>query len=65
MMSPPPIGLRQPGMNRFGGSNTSPAAPTMTSAANDADATRWYESGPFWVMIFLVSGYILVYRTLR
>lgn len=65
MMQPPPIGLKSPGLNRFGGTSTSPAAPSSTSAANQADSTRWYESGPFWVMIFLFSGYILVYRTLR
>ena len=66
MMQPSPVGLRQPGINRFGGrSSGSPAAPTMTSTANQADATPWYESGPFWVVVFLFSGYILVYRTLR
>ena len=65
MMQPPPVGLRSPGINRFGGTTSGAAGPIMTSTANQADATRWYESGPFWVLIFLVAGYILVYRTIR
>jgi hypothetical protein len=25
----------------------------------------WYASGPFWVLVFLVVGYLLVFQTLK
>jgi len=33
-----------------------------TEAAGEAP---WYASGPFWVVVFLVVGYVLVFQTLK
>lgn len=67
MMSPRPIGLSMPSLNRFGGYGAGATASTnsASAAAQDAEATKWYESGPFWTIVFLFVGYILVYRTIR
>jgi hypothetical protein len=66
-MSPRPIGLAMPQLNRFGGYSPGATAATTPAvqAANEAENVRWYESGPFWTIMFLIVGYILVYRTLR
>lgn len=54
------------GVGRFGGPpNTSAPAGNNTVSSRDVDDVRWYESGPFWVLVFLVVGYILVFQTLK
>jgi hypothetical protein len=55
------------GMNQFGASgppNRSAPSPgsRITSSPDD---TPWWESGPLWVLIFLVVGYVLVFQTLK
>lgn len=55
------FGTMVPNYNAPGGGN--PVALGVQSG--DAAAISWYESGPFWMILFLVAGYILVYRTIR
>lgn len=64
---PRPVGLSSPApMNRFGGYGaTGPANGAVSQAAQEAEDTKWYESGVFWTVVFLFVGYILVYRTIR
>lgn len=55
------------GINRFGVSG--PVNATAPSGANGVsnapgDVKVW-ESGPFWVLVFLGVGYIMVFKTLR
>jgi hypothetical protein len=61
-----PVGISN-GMNRFGvtgpPNRTAPAGQNAISSS--PDDTPWYESGPFWVLVFLVVGYVLVFQTLR
>lgn len=52
------FGVRPPNATAPGGSNI--ASPV--SAGVDV---AWYASGPFWVLIFLALGYILVFQTLK
>lgn len=54
------------GMNRYG--VTGPAnrgMPAGNNAVSDPDSKQWYESGPFWTLVFLLVGYMLVFQTLR
>jgi hypothetical protein len=54
------------GIGRFG--VTGPANAVVPAGANrvtNSQDTKWYESGPFWVLVFLVVGYILVFQTLK
>jgi hypothetical protein len=54
------------GIGRFGVS--SPAnlvAPAGQNRVSNSQEVPWYESGPFWTLVFLVVGYILVFQTLR
>jgi hypothetical protein len=37
----------------------------MASPTQAGVDVPWYESGPFWVLVFLVMGYILVFQTLK
>jgi hypothetical protein len=54
------------GVGRFGGAPNSLApAGKNTVTSRDAEGVRWYESGPFYVIVFLTLGYILVFQTLR
>lgn len=53
-------------MGRFGVA----APPNATAPAGGnpvtSDVVRpWYSTGPFMVLVFLVVGYILVFRTLK
>ena len=55
------------GISRFGvaGPVNSTAPAGANRVNNDPGDTKWYESGPFWVLVFLVVGYILVFQTLK
>ena len=53
------------GINRFG--VVGPAnsvAPAGGNRVTSSTETPWYASGPFWVLVFLVVGYVLVFQTL-
>lgn len=61
-MSSPPVGIGTPG--RFGGFNN--AKPSGANPVNNSDVdVPWYASGPAWVIVFLIAGYILVFQTLK
>lgn len=44
---------------------TAPGGSAMASPVQAGVDVAWYESGPFWVIVFLVVGYILVFQTLK
>ena len=52
------FGVTPPNAYRPGGSN--PQSPSDAGAE-----APWYASGPTWVIVFLVVGYILVVQTLK
>jgi hypothetical protein len=56
------------GIGRFGVSgppNRSAPAGGNPVTSNNTGVTKWYESGPLWVLIFLVVGWVLVYQTVK
>jgi hypothetical protein len=60
-----PIGMAS-GIGRFGVSGpANSAAPAGQNRVTSSQETPWYASGPFWVLVFLVVGYILVFQTLK
>jgi hypothetical protein len=63
---PGPVGIMQPG--RFGGMTPNATMPRGSNPTNTVDAgvdVPWYASGPVWVLVFLVVGYVLVFQTLK
>lgn len=63
------VGISQAsmGVGRFGvtppnATQPSGSRPQSSEAAGDVP---WYASGPVWVLIFLIVGYILVFQTLK
>lgn len=64
------IGIPQTstGVGRFGVSppnGTRPAGGNPQSPSDAGVDVPWYASGPVWVLVFLVVGYILVVQTLK
>jgi len=64
------IGVRQSsmGVGRFGVTPPNGIAPGGYNLQSPTEAgveTPWYASGPVWVLVFLVVGYILVFQTLK
>lgn len=55
------------GIGRFGvsGPPNRSAPAGANPVTNDAGSTKWWESGPLWVLIFLIVGWILVYQTVK
>jgi len=55
------------GISRFGvaGPVNSSAPGGSNRVSNSPGDVKFYESGPFWVIVFLVVGYVLVFQTLR
>jgi hypothetical protein len=54
------------GIGRFGVSGPgNQLAPAGNGQARDPSQIPWYSSGPFWTMVFLIVGYVLVFQTLR
>jgi hypothetical protein len=53
------------GVGRFGVTPPNAVAPSGSNDVTGDPEPRWYESGPLWVLIFLVVGYILVFQTLK
>lgn len=63
-----PIGIPQTSMGyagRFGAGNAVAPSGANPQSASAAGETPWYAGGPFWVLVFLVVGYILVFQTLK
>jgi hypothetical protein len=65
-----PIGIPQTstGVGRFGVHPPNAISPRGSNPASPQDAgveVPWYQSGPVWVILFLVAGYILVFQTLK
>lgn len=64
-----PIGIPQSsmGIGRFGVIPPNASAPRGNNPqSSEAAGDRpWYASGPTWVVVFLVVGYILVFQTLK
>jgi len=59
------VGISQ-GLTRFGGFGPPNRNPGQTvSPVSDATSTPWWQSGPVWVMVFLIVGYVLVFQTLK
>lgn len=59
------IGIAQP-MGRLGVSGPpNRSMPAPGGSARAPEDVPWYESGPFWVLVALVLGYILVFQTLK
>lgn len=44
---------------------TAPGGSNPQSATGSGVERPWYASGPFWVLVFLVVGYVLVFQTLK
>jgi hypothetical protein len=65
----PPGGFPQRAMKggRLGGRPPNATAPSGSNpqSAQAAGERTWYASGPFWVIVFLVAGYVLVFQTLK
>lgn len=61
----PAIGITQPGRMGYASGPPNRSAPSVGGSARSPDDVAWYESGPFWVLVFLVVGYILVFQTLK
>lgn len=64
------IGIPQTstGIGRFGVTPPNASMPGGGNRQSSTDAgvdVPWYASGPTWVLVFLVVGYILVFRTLK
>ena len=61
------IGSRTSMIGRFGVIPSNSSMPSGSNPQNSEEAgdVPWYESGPVWVLVFLVVGYILVFRTLK
>lgn len=64
------IGISQAsmGVGRFGvqpPNGTTPGGYNLQSPTDAGVDTPWYSSGPAWVLVFLVVGYILVFQTLK
>lgn len=61
------IGARTSMLGRFGVVPSNSTRPAGSNPQNPQEAgdVAWYESGPVWVILFLVVGYILVFRTLK
>lgn len=54
------------GMGRFGVTPPNLRAPSGSQTVDTSGVeTPWYLSGPVWVLLFLIVGYILVFQTLR
>ena len=63
------IGIPQNSMgNRYAATLGNGTAPRVGNSQSPTDAgveAPWYASGPTWVLIFLIVGYILVFQTLK
>jgi hypothetical protein len=64
------IGIPQTstGIGRFGVTPPNASSPRVGNTQSPTDAgveVPWYASGPAWVLVFLVVGYILVFQTLK
>lgn len=62
-----PVGIQ---IDRYGKMLPNSSKPSGANAINPINSPGvagipFYESGPFWVLVFLTVGYILVYRTIR
>jgi hypothetical protein len=60
------VGINQPG--RFGAMVPNATMPRGNKPSSPTDAgvdVPWYASGPVWVLVFLVVGYVLVFQTLK
>jgi hypothetical protein len=56
------------GVGRFGAippNATTPRGASIQSPTEAGVERPWYASGPFWVLVFLAVGYILVFQTLK
>jgi hypothetical protein len=57
------------GIGRFGVSGppnaTSPGGANTVTSSNTGAPKPFYQTGPFWVIIFLIVGWLGVYRTIR
>lgn len=54
------------GIGRFGVTVPNRMAPSGSNPQDTSEVeTPWYASGPVWVLLFLVVGYILVFQTLK
>lgn len=54
------------GLGKFGVRVPNTRAPGGSNSVDSSEVeTPWYGSGPVWVLIFLVVGYILVFQTLK
>lgn len=55
------------GLGRFGVTPPNTGAPSGSNSvdAGAAGEVPWYASGPVWVVVFLVVGYLLTRQTLR
>jgi hypothetical protein len=63
---PNPVGIRQGYSGRFGvAAPPNMNAPQGSNPVTSDTERAWWASGPAMVVLFLVVGYILVFRTLR
>lgn len=54
------------GIGRFGQMVPNTSAPSGSNPTNPSEVQEpWYATGPVWVVLFLVVGYILVFQTLK
>jgi hypothetical protein len=62
---PGPLGI-QSGIGRFGAYGpTNSNAPSGNNPITGDPDKQWYESGPFWTLVFVFAGWFLVFKTLR
>ena len=60
------LGITQPGLvGRSASGPSNVMAPAPGGTAHDPGNVPFYASGPFWVLVFLGIGYILVFQTLK
>jgi hypothetical protein len=59
------IGIAQPSRLGYASGPPNRSAPAPGGGARSPDSVAFWESGPFWVLVFLVVGYVLVFQTLK
>lgn len=61
------IGNRSSMLGRFGVTPPNASQPRGSNPQNPEEAgdVPFYASGPAWVLVFLIVGYILTYRVLK
>jgi hypothetical protein len=62
------VGIPQSSLSigRFGARVPNTSTPSGSNQVDSSDVeTPWYASGPVWVLVFLIVGYVLVFQTLK